>query len=124
MGMFKRMKQMSGVLQETPEMIRQAKEMQAQGMQAQAEAARVMNGEVSEELLIPIEGVDLNTYARCAKKQVEGGLLPEEFDAWLATQGLTPKQYAVAASGWVTRMRENLALSTRYGAIYQHTPSD
>lgn len=124
MGLFKKMKAANEALGAVPDMLDQAKQMQAQGAAMQAEAAGIMSGEVDEALLAPIEGVDLQTYAKCAKKQVEGGLTQDEFNQWLVSQGLNEKQYAVAASGWVTRMRENLALSTRYGTVYQHTNVD
>lgn len=63
----------------------------------------------------PIEGIDLQTYARVAKAGQAAGVTDEAGMAAVAQQeGLDPAAWSAAASGWIARMGQNMAVGQRF----------
>ena len=46
---------------------------------------------------------------------------PDQAEAWLETQGVTPGTWAGINVGWVNRMATNEAVRTRYGVMYSQS---
>jgi hypothetical protein len=123
MGFLKQMKDMKNTLHEAPGMIDQARQLGAQAQQMQA-AAAAMPGVgaaqiVSPEELEPIAGISLERYAQLAKAVGARKLQGTELDSFLVGNGHNAGDWQAAYDGWNARMKANMGLSTRYGALYQ-----
>jgi hypothetical protein len=123
MGFLKQMKDMKNTLHEAPGMIDQARQLGAQAQHMQA-AAAAMPGVgapqiVTPEELEPIAGISLERYAQLAKAVGARKLQGVELDSFLVGNGHNPADWQAAYDGWNARMKANMGLSTKYGALYQ-----
>jgi hypothetical protein len=68
----------------------------------------------------PIEGVDLDGYAKAVAAITKSGAQTDA-DAAKAAEGAgVPKgKWKAVSDGWVARMRESRAVMNRYGVLYQ-----
>jgi hypothetical protein len=63
----------------------------------------------------PIAGIDLPTYARLAKAGQNAGVTDEAGMAAIAqAEGIDPAAWSAAASGWIERMGQNMAVGQRF----------
>ena len=117
MGLFKDMKD---TLNATPELINQASQMQQNAMAAQASAQQPVD--LNDPVWAPIDGITLDKYAQITAAMARQNLgTPDQAEAWLATQGVTPGTWAGINVGWVNRMATNEAVRTRYGVMYSQS---
>ena len=129
MGFLKQMKDMKNVVGQAPAMVEQAQAMQANAQQLQAAqmAAAQQGGgafgapPVTPGELEPINGISLERYAQLAKTVGEQRLDQAGTEAMVIANGHTAADWQAAYDGWNARMKANLALSTRFGALYQQT---
>jgi hypothetical protein len=127
MGLFKQMKDMKNVLHEAPEMIAQAQALGAQAQQLQAAQAQAGGIPTMASLgtpptaaeLEPIAGISLERYAQLAKAVGTRQLQGDGLDAFLGAHGHSGADWQAAYDGWNARMKANMALSTRFGSLYQ-----
>lgn len=67
----------------------------------------------------PIEGIDMATYAKVAKKGANAGVTDEAGMAAVAqAEGIDPAAWAAAAKGWTERMGQNMAVGQRFRQYY------
>ncbi|HWW43698.1 MAG TPA: hypothetical protein VN180_01380 [Acidimicrobiia bacterium] len=67
----------------------------------------------------PIEGVDLDGYAKAVAAITKSGASNEAEAAKVAEgQGIPAGKWKTVSDGWVARMRESRAVMNRYGVIY------
>ena len=68
----------------------------------------------------PIEGVDLDGYAKAVAAITKSGAA-DEAGAEKAAEaaGIPAGKWQAVSDGWVQRMRESRAVMNRYGVIYQ-----
>ena len=67
----------------------------------------------------PIEGVDLDGYAKAVAAITKSGAGNEEEAAKVAEgAGIPAGKWKTISDGWVARMRESRAVMNRYGVIY------
>lgn len=119
MGLFKQLKDMKNAVAEAPGIVSQAQQMavsaqafgQAQQSQAQQMAqAMAFQQQVAQqanpELLVPIAGVDLPTYAwvvkQIAPRNYDQSLLP----SFAAQRGIAESDWKTAMDGWALRMND------------------
>jgi hypothetical protein len=63
----------------------------------------------------PINGIDIAEYARIAKKGQAAGVTDEAgMNAIAAAEGHDPAAWSAAASGWIERMGQNMAVGQRF----------
>jgi hypothetical protein len=74
---------------------------------------------VSSELLEPIEGVDIKTYAQLAATRA-GGMSQEDFLKQLAANGMDMEKYNRVEKGWNDRMSSDstATVATEYGKAF------
>ncbi len=142
MGLFKQIKDMKDMVEAAPGMMESANQLganaQAQAAAAQAQAAQFqagqfqaggaqayvnnlnagINGEPTAEALEPINGVTLETYTAIVKELGACGndqsLLPEIAQS----HGVKPADWEKAKEGWGARMKGDLALGSKFNALY------
>ncbi len=143
MGLFKQIKDMKDMVESAPGMMESANQLsanaQAQAAAAQAQAAQFqaggypgampgqayvnnlnqnMHGEPDPAKLEPINGVSLETYAAILKELGARGndqaLLPEIAQS----HGVKPDDWEKAKEGWGARMKGDLALGSKFNALY------
>ena len=102
-----------------PDMIEQAQQMQQAAAANAAAMAGAMAGSVDDSALAPIEGIDLERYARIAKAIGEKGLDEAGTRTLVEANGHTHDQWRAAYDGWNARFKADLNLSTRFGQLYQ-----
>jgi hypothetical protein len=67
----------------------------------------------------PIEGVDLDGYAKAVAAITKSGVANEAEAATVAEgAGIPAGKWKTVSDGWVARMRESRAVMNRYGVIY------
>ncbi len=67
----------------------------------------------------PIEGIDLETYAKVAKKGANARVTDEAGMAAMAqAEGLDPAAWATAVKGWMDRMGQNMAVGQKFRSFY------
>lgn len=117
MGLFKGLKDMADMVNAAPDMIASAYEMadQAKAMQPPAAPAAA---EPAAQNLVPINGVDLELYARVSK-----GIAAYGYDAALlptvaASLGVAAGDWAAAQSGWATRIQTDSGVGARFNQLY------
>lgn len=67
----------------------------------------------------PIEGVDLDGYAKAVAAITKSGAGNEDEAAKVAEgAGIPAGKWKTVSDGWVARMRESRAVMNRYGVIY------
>lgn len=121
MGIFKQFKDMKNVVAAAPEMINQARQLQANaqsyGLAAQQAAGAPAIG-ADDPRLAPIAGVDLTTYVRVVKGAAAAGLGADGVVARAQSLGVPADAWQQAATGWPARMRGDTALAVHYGNLY------
>jgi len=133
MGLFKGMKDMKDAVAAAPDMIDQAQQMQAQAMQMQQNNAGAMGAvagmqqgaaAVDPALLEPIDGISLERYAQLSKTIGSRQLTSEaQTNEFLVSQGHTQEQWQAAWEGWNARMKQDMALSGHFSALFNSTPA-
>lgn len=133
MGVFKQIKDMKNVVAQTPAMVEQAQKMAQQAQQLQAAqmaAAQAQMGQVGAPagdvdpgLLEPIAGISLERYAQLAKSIGERKLDQAGVESFVKLQGHSPEDWQQAYDGWNARFKGNMALSVRFGTLFQQTRS-
>ena len=131
MGLFKGMKDMKDMVAAAPDMIDQAQQMQAQAAQMQAANAGAMGAvagmqqgaaAVDPALLEPIDGISLERYAQLSKSIGTRQLTTEaQTIEFLESQGTTHEQWTAAWEGWNARMKQDMALSGYFSALFNST---
>ena len=67
----------------------------------------------------PIEGVDLDAYAKATAAIAKAGAGTKEEAAKVAEGAGIPKgKWQAVSDGWVARMRESMAVRTQFGTLY------
>ena len=67
----------------------------------------------------PIEGVDLDGYAKAVAALTKAGAKDEAEAAKVAeANGIPAGKWKTVSDGWVARMRQSRAVMNRYGVIY------
>jgi hypothetical protein len=67
----------------------------------------------------PIEGVDLETYAKATAAVVKAGASTSEEAAKVAEgSGIPAGKWQAVSDGWVARMSQSMAVRTEYGNLY------
>lgn len=125
-GIFKQFKDMANVVAAAPEMIDQARQMQANAQSYNAAAQQAAGiGYASgstiaqdDPRLAPIAGVDLPTYVRVVKAATVAGLGADGLVARAEAMGVPAEAWQQAATGWPARMRGDTALAVHYGTLY------
>jgi hypothetical protein len=131
MGLFKGMKDMKDTVAAAPDLIDQAQQMQAQAAQMQAAQAGAMGAvagmqqgaaAVDPAMLEPIDGISLERYAQLSKSFGSRKLTTEaQINDFLASAGHTPEQWHAAYEGWNARMKQDMALSGHFSALFNAT---
>lgn len=128
MGLFKQMKDMKATVAAAPALIQQGQQMamsaasmqqayagqMQQAMTYQAAAAQPLSADV----LTPICGVDLPTYAWVAKQLASVGYDQSQAPAFAATKGISSADWDTAANGWSSRMQQVPALGQEFRRHY------
>jgi len=67
----------------------------------------------------PIEGVDLESYAKATAAVAKAGVASPDDAAKVAEgTGIPVGKWPAVSDGWVARMRESMAVRTQFGTIY------
>ena len=67
----------------------------------------------------PIEGVDLESYAKATAAIAKAGVSSADDAAKVAEgTGIPAGKWAAVSDGWVARMRESMAVATQFGTLY------
>ena len=133
MGMFKQLKDMKGMMEDAPDMIKNARAMgaQAQEMAAAQQAAAqaqmagmgAMPGAGSfapdPAALTPIGGVTLEQYASISKAIAASGSSDEASAASAAAaQGVSAENWKEAVEGWNHRIKTNGGVAHQFNQLY------
>jgi hypothetical protein len=137
MGMFKQMKDMKNVINESPEMIRNARAMGAQAQEmaaAQQAAAQAQMAQVSAQYnvpaaqggfapdpaaLTPIGGVTLEQYVAISKDIAASGSSDEASSASAAAaKGVSADDWKEAVEGWNKRIKTNGGVAHQFNQLY------
>jgi hypothetical protein len=128
MGMFKRMKDMKDVVEASPDMVRQARQMGAQAQEYAAAQQAAMGAQTPQSAppqaaagpadFDPIAGVSIELYAEISK-----GLAAYNYDITkgpdvAATKGVAAEDWGQAMTGWNDRIKANRAVAQRFNALY------
>ena len=139
MGMFKRMKDMKEVVEASPDMVRQARQLGAQAQEyavAQQAAMQMQTAPYATPVapgattptpaapaagdadLEPIAGVSIELYAEISK-----GLAAYNYDITkgpevAASKGVSAGDWDAAVTGWNDRIKANRAVAQRFNALY------
>ena len=131
MGMFKRMKDMKDVVEGSPDMVRQARQMGAQAQEYAAAQQATMQTSTAQAApptaapqagtdgdFEPIAGVPIELYAEISK-----GLADYNYDITkgpevAASKGVSAESWDAAMSGWNERIKANRAVAQRFNALY------
>lgn len=133
MGMFKQLKDMKGMIEDSPEMIRNARAMGAQAQEmaaaqqaaAQAQMAGMANmpgaGSFAPDpaALTPIGGVTLEQYAAISKDIAASGSSDEASAASAAAaKGVSAENWKEAVEGWNQRIKTNGGVAHQFNQLY------
>jgi hypothetical protein len=67
----------------------------------------------------PIEGVDLDAYAKATAAVAKAGAATAEEAAKFAEgAGIPAGKWQAVSDGWVARMRSSMAVRTQFGSLY------
>lgn len=126
MGLFKSVKDMKKMVSAAPGLLDQANQLSAnahamQQAQAQAQAAAhqaPVTAVAAPELLAPIAGVQLATFA-----QISAGLAAYNYDqskaaGLAAAQGIDSVSWQAALDGWNQRIAAHPTVAQRFNALY------
>ena len=120
MGMFKDAKGAMGNVPNIAETTAAAS--QAANAYAETFQAGLTEGsyDPNDPAFAPIEGVDLDAYAKAVAAITKSGAQTEDDAAKAAEAAGIPKgKWKAISDGWVARMRESRAVMNRYGVLYQ-----
>jgi hypothetical protein len=120
MGMFKDAKNAASSLGNIAETTAAAS--QAANAYAETFQAGLTEGsyDPNDPAFAPIEGVDLDAYAKAVSAVTKSGAQTEEDAAKAAEKAGIPKgKWKTINDGWIARMRESRAVMNRYGILYQ-----
>lgn len=94
------------------------------GMMKMQEAKSAAALAANPELLAPVEGVDLDTYAKLAAASATG-TTPEQFNAMLAQHGIDMAKWQRVNSTWTDRMAKDTtqAITTAYAKAFANAGS-
>lgn len=128
MGLFKQMKDMKTTVAAAPAMIQQGQQLAASAAAMQQAYAGQMQQAMTYQVAIaqplpadvmtPIHGVDLPTYAWVAKQLSKVGYDQSKAPAFAATKGITSTDWDAAANGWSSRMQSVPALGQEFRRHY------
>jgi hypothetical protein len=128
MGMFKQMKDLKATMAAAPAMIQQGQAMQANAMAmqqayaGQMQQAAAYNAALGQplpaEVLAPINGVDLPTYAWVAKQIAAVGYDQSRAPGFAAAKGISGADWDAAAAGWSARMQATPTLGQEFRRHY------
>ena len=120
MGMFKDAKNMAanaGSWAETAANASQAANAYADSLQAGISEGSY---DPNDPAFAPIEGVDLDAYAKAVSAVTKAGAQTEDDAAKAAEQAGIPKgKWKTINDGWIARMKESRTVMNRYGILYQ-----
>ncbi len=67
----------------------------------------------------PIEGVDLESYAKATAAVAKAGATTADEAAKVAeSNGIPAGKWQAVSDGWVARMHDSMAVRTQFGALY------
>jgi hypothetical protein len=126
MGLFKGIKDMKSMVHAAPGLIDQANQMSANARvmqanaRAQAEAQQNPNtgAAAPADLLEPIAGVDLSTYAQISAQLAQFGYDQNQAVGLAASRGIGSANWQAALDGWNQRITANPAVAQRFNALY------
>jgi hypothetical protein len=135
MGMMKQLKDMKGMMEDAPDMIKNAQAMGAQAQEmaaaqqaaAQAQMAGVANmpgmagGSYAPDpaALTPIGGVTLEQYAEIAKAIAASGSSDAESAKSIAAgKGVSADNWTEAVEGWNQRIKTNGGVAHQFNQLY------
>ncbi len=79
-----------------------------------------MGDEASDPAFAPIEGIDLETYAKVIVAVVKSGAADEAGAIKVAEDsGIPAGKWKAVSDGWNDRMKTSREVMSRYGALYQ-----
>ena len=116
-----------GFLKDAKDALGNAGNVGAQKEGAEAFAASMQAGLTPDSFdpndpgFAPIDGVDLDAYAKGTAAIAKGGAKDED-EAWAiggATAGKTGAEWKAINDAWTQRMRDNRAVMNQYGVKYQ-----
>ena len=127
MGIFKQIKDMKATVAAAPDMIEQARQMQAnaQQMQANQQAAAAQAAAQAASAappagpdFEPIGGVSLELYAEISKSLATVNYDQTQAPGLAAARGVSADNWKAAVEGWNARMQTNPAVGQRFNALY------
>ena len=129
MGFLKQMKEMKGMVEDAPAMIRgaQARSAQAQEMAAsQQAAAQAQYAAVAAQPTspaaaaeyAPISGVSLELYSEIARGLADVGYDPARGPEIAAQHGVSAERWQAAVDGWNERIKGQPEVARRFNALY------
>lgn len=124
---FKRIKDMKGVIAETPDLIRNAQAMQANAAQmAPGGAAGMAVGAPPTPVPAavpagdgPIASVDLELYATVSRVVADRSLPVSAAPSVAAEHGIDAPSWDAAVTGWNARMQSDHQLAKQFNALYR-----
>jgi hypothetical protein len=125
--MFKRMRDLLEVVENSPDLVRQARQMGAQAQEYAVAQQTAMQAQYSPQAVQaatamrdfdPIAGVSLELYAEISK-----GLAAYNYDITkgpevAAAKGVCAVDWNQAMTGWNDRIKANRAVAQRFNALY------
>ena len=131
MGWIKGMKDMKTMVEQAPEMRKQAEQMSAQAQEMQAanlaaaQAAQMQQAAAvapaaaaGEGDFSPINGVTLEQYAAICKQLGAGAADPAQAHAAAEAAGIGEADWDAAAAGWGQRMQGGTAVGQKFNQLY------
>jgi hypothetical protein len=130
MGLFKQMKDMKGVVESAPDMIRNAQALgaQAQEMQiAQQAAAQQAMAQQAAATQAPVGtsstaasfgGVTMEQYATVCKRLNNAGGTPDQAPAHAAALGISAESWAEAETGFTALMTSDPSAGSQFATLY------
>lgn len=122
--MFKRLKEMKGVIAETPDLIRNAQAMQAGAAQMGQSAPTMPAAPAPMPAGVepgdgPIAGVDIERYAAVSRALADRGLDASAAPTVAAEHGIDGSSWDAAVAGWNARMQSDHQVAQRFNAFYR-----
>jgi hypothetical protein len=137
MGMFKQLKDMKGMIEDSPEMVRNARAMGAQAQEyaaAQQAASAAQMAQINAQYnvpggvgsfepdpaaLTPIGGVTLEQYVEISKDIAASGASDEASAASAAAaKGVSAENWKEAMDGWNHRIKTNGGVAHKFNSLY------
>ncbi len=132
MGLFKQLKDMKGMIEDAPEMIRGAQAMGAQAQemaaaqQVAAQAQMAAAGQYAQpqaasagaSTVEPVAGVSLELYAEISNGLATVGSDQSKAPEIAATHGVSAESWQAAVDGWNDRIKSTPEVAGRFNALY------